>query len=66
LDKKPVVKIRFEIKQIDNLLKNAAPLISILKLRNPDFVELSAAGSVLHSFYNGIENIFIMILKTFC
>ncbi|MFB3040637.1 MAG: hypothetical protein ACE1ZS_02375 [Candidatus Poribacteria bacterium] len=26
-------------------------------------VEITALGSVLHSFYNGIENIFLSILK---
>lgn len=58
LDKKLNAKIRYEIGQIDMLLNNSAPLFSIVRSREPDFIELSAAGSVLHSFYNGIENIF--------
>ena len=29
----------------------------------PDFIELNAIGSILHSYYNGIENIFNMIYK---
>jgi hypothetical protein len=63
LDKNLAIKVRFEIGQIDKLLDNASPLLKVLALREPDFVELSAAGSVLHSFYNGVENIFVLIEK---
>lgn len=63
MDNKLEIKIRFEISQLENLLINASSLLSILKLKDPDFVELSASGSILHSFYNGIENIFVMIEK---
>lgn len=63
MDKNLAIKVRFEIGQIDKLLDNASPLIKVLALREPDFVELSAAGSVLHSFYNGVENIFVLIEK---
>ena len=63
MDNRLQIKIRYEIDQIDRLLENAYPLIKTLNLKTPDFVELSAAGSVLHSFYNGVENIFSMIEK---
>jgi len=63
LDKNLHVKIRYEIAQIDKLLNNAAVLFNVLASRDPDFIELTASGSLLHSFYNGIENIFIMIEK---
>ena len=29
----------------------------------PEIIELTALASVLHSFYNGVENIFILIAK---
>ncbi|GBR74475.1 hypothetical protein NO1_1640 [Candidatus Termititenax aidoneus] len=56
-------KIEFEIAQMDQLLSNAEPLLSLCKIRVPDFVELSAAALCLHSFYNGVENILLLIIK---
>jgi len=58
-----LIKINFEISQIDKLLDDCQPLIDLCKLKTPDFIEMSAAAMVLHSFYNGIENIIIMIFK---
>lgn len=37
-------------------LKNA-------KSKNQILIELSAVGSTIHSFYNGLENIFLLIQK---
>ncbi|MGE0086307.1 MAG: hypothetical protein AB7S75_18010 [Desulfococcaceae bacterium] len=34
-----------------------------MKQHDPDLVELTALASVLHSFYNGLENIFLHIAK---
>lgn len=59
------IKIRYEMTLINQLIDNATPLLKTLKLRDPDFIELAALGTVLHSFYNGIENIFIMIEKNY-
>ena len=59
------VKISFEISQIDKLLNESESLQNLCKLKTPDFIELSAAAMVLHSFYNGIENIILMILKSY-
>ena len=56
-------KIIFEISQIDKLISEAEPLLKLCKLKEPDFIELSATAMVLHSFYNGIENILILIIK---
>ncbi|MBR7080674.1 MAG: hypothetical protein IKI40_09170 [Treponema sp.] len=56
-------KIEFEISQIDTLLSKAEVLAQKCKLQTPDFIELSAAGATLHSYYNGLENIFILIGK---
>lgn len=56
-------KIKFEIKQVDKLLNNYEDLIRKCKEKEPELVELTALASVLHSFYNGIENIFSLIAK---
>jgi len=65
LDNNINAKILFEISQIDKLISEAEPLIKLCKLKEPDFIELSAAAMVLHSFYNGIENILILIIKNY-
>jgi len=56
-------KVMYEISQLDKLIDDAKPLFDLCKLRKPDFIEISAAALVLHSFYNGIENILILIIK---
>jgi hypothetical protein len=56
-------KLLFEISQIDKLLNDSKPLFDLYKLKMPDFIEMSAGALVLHSFYNGIENIILLIFK---
>jgi hypothetical protein len=63
LDDKLKAKIKFEISQIDKLLDESKPLLDLCKLKTPDFIEMSAAALLLHSFYNGIENMLILIFK---
>lgn len=63
MDKSIKAKILFEVSEIDELLDKASVLISLCKNKEPDFIEISAVGSTLHSFYNGIENIFSLIGK---
>ena len=53
----------FEIGQIDQLLAVYADLVERVQQRPPDLVEITALASVLHSFYNGLENIFLSIAK---
>ena len=36
--------------QIDKLLNESQPLQDLCRIKNPDFIELSAAAMVLHSF----------------
>jgi hypothetical protein len=61
LDNGIKAKILFEIFQIDKLLDGSELLLDLCKLKTPDFIEMSAAALLLHSFYNGIENILILI-----
>ena len=56
-------KIKYEIGLIDELIDKTLVLIELVELKKPDFIELNAIGSVLHSFYNGIENIFVLVNK---
>ena len=63
LDKSLKVKVLFEISQIDKLIADSKPLFDLCKLKPPDFIEMSAAAMVLHSFYNGIETILVLIFK---
>lgn len=57
-------KIEYEISQIDELVDKSKLLVSLVKVREPDFIEITAIGGILHSFYNGLESIFILIGKT--
>ena len=56
-------KIRFEIEQLDELLNESSPLFDLCKIKEPDFVEKCGIAMILHSFYNGIENILLLIIK---
>ena len=56
-------QIQFQIQQIDKLLKMYNQLLKECREKEPDLVEITAIASVLHSFYNGLENIFEIIAK---
>jgi len=43
---------------VDELLESHKLLVEKIKTSFPDQIERSAAAALLHSFYNGIENIF--------
>ena len=57
-------KMKYEISRIDKLIIDAKPLLDLCKLKEPDFVEITAAAQILHSFYNGIESVVILFLKS--
>jgi len=61
--RKAVSQIRFEVQQIDTLLESYKSLLAKCKEKEPDLIEITAIASVLHSFYNGIENMFLSITR---
>jgi hypothetical protein len=63
LDNATQAKVRLEISQVDELLSSSDPLLKLCSLKTPDFIEMQAAAMVVHSFYNGIENILTLLLK---
>ena len=50
LDNSCKEKILLEIEKIDNLIEKSSVLISKCNILEPDFIEVNAIGSVLHSF----------------
>ena len=64
LDKNAKEKIEFEISRINKLIDDAKPLLTLCKLKEPDFIEVTAVAQILHSFYNGVESVVILILKS--
>lgn len=46
-----------------NIFQKSSLLVKKCEQDEPDYVELCAAGSILQSFYNGIENILLVISK---
>lgn len=63
MDNKYVENINYEISQIEEQFKNFKPLLDLCKLKRLDLIETTAAGSFVHSLYNGIENILIQTFK---
>ena len=51
------------VEDINDLLTSYEPLLIRIKQKEPDNIELAALGTVLHSFYNGVEGIFLLISK---
>lgn len=46
-----------EFQQLDRLLATYRPLLERCQSEVPNAIELSALAAMLHSFYNGIENL---------
>ena len=64
LDNNVREKIEYEISRIEKLLNDAKPLLDLCKLKEPDFVEITATAQILHSFYNGVESVVVLLLKS--
>lgn len=65
MDDKLKAKLLFEISQINKLINDSQPLLNLCNQKVPDYIEMSAAALLLHSFYNGIENVLILIFKSY-
>jgi len=63
MNNETVLKIEFEISQIDTLLHETESLLKLAHNKTPDMIETAAMGLLLQSFYNGIENIMKFIIK---
>ena len=51
-------EVELELAMIREHLGMFAPLLDAVRGRAPDAIETAALGAMLHSFYNGVENIF--------
>ncbi len=61
--KKVIEEIGFEVKRIEKLFEDYESLLKKVKNKEPNFIELGSLAMLLHSFYNGLENIFIRIVR---
>jgi len=61
--RKVVEEIEYEVEKIERLLQDYEPLLKKVKEQEPDFIELGSLAMLLHSFYNGLENIFNRIAR---
>ena len=61
LHKENIEDINYNIRSIDKMLKVYGELLTIKQ--EPEIIELTAIASVLHSFYGGLESIFISVIK---
>ena len=56
-------RIELEFEQIDQIFIAYADLLKQSQNQAPNLVEITALASILHSFYNGLENVFSAIAK---
>lgn len=56
-------QIEFKINDIDKLFLEYDLIFRKIEVEEPDLFDMTILGSVLHSFYNGLENIFEIIAK---
>ena len=56
-------RIQRDVLLIDQLLAAYDDLLLQVEQKPPDLVQVTALASVLHSFYNGLESIFVTIAK---
>jgi hypothetical protein len=63
MNRETILKIEFEISQINTLISETMPLIKLAHIKTPDMVETAALGLFLQSFYNGVENIIKFIMS---
>jgi hypothetical protein len=64
LDNNLKEKIEHEISRIEKLLNDSKPLLDLCKIKEPDYIEITATAQILHSFYNGVESVVMHFLKS--
>ena len=58
------IKIEHEISRINKQIDDVSPLLGLCKIKKqPDIIEITASAQVLHSFYNGVESVVILLFK---
>ena len=58
------IKIEHEISRINKQIDDVNPLLGLCKIKKqPDIIEITASAQVLHSFYNGVESVVILLFK---
>lgn len=55
--------ISVETAQLDLLFTTYADLFARVQQQPPNVVEIAALATVLHSFYNGVESIFLVVAR---
>ena len=63
MDKNAKIKIEYEISRIEKSIGSVKPLLDLCKIKVPDIIEMTAAAQVLHSFYNRVESIIVLLFK---
>lgn len=63
MDNLVIEKIKFKIDEIDRLFFEYNLIFKKIEIEKPELFDITILGSVLHSFYNGLENIFEIIAK---
>ena len=63
LDERARAYIERELEQLERLLRDYHVLLETARTGEPDLVERTALGSVLQSFYTGVESIFETLAK---
>lgn len=63
MDKVVKEQVEFKIKEIDKLFNDYDLVFQKIQEEEPDLFDVTVLGSILHSFYNGLENIFEIIAK---
>lgn len=63
MDKLINKQIEFKINDIDRLFEEYELIFEKINQETPDLFDMTILGSILHSFYNGLENIFEIIAK---
>ena len=58
-------KIKIELANIDKEIEVFNLLLKKISSKEPDNIEIRSIASILHSFYNGVEKIFNLILENY-